>query len=410
MTTLKTAVPGVTITETGLLVPDIADVLSGRLTDLDSAMGGGASQSLSSPQGQISQSDTEIIATNYDALLCLFNQMNPDYATGRFQDGIGRIYFQERISAQGTIVTATCNGAVGTLIPTGSTAQDEAGYIYQSINAATIGSTGSIDIQFQNQTTGPIPCGVGELNQIYSTGLSGWDAVRNDAAGVVGVDVESRVAFETRRKQSVSRNGRNTDAAMLAALLSTDGVLDAYVWSNRTDATVNSGATNFPVLRHSVYACVYGGVDADVAEAIFTTKNPGANLNGNATFTVEDKENYNAPYPQYIIQWQKATPLRIYFKVEIESNENLPSDISSQIKSMVETVFNGGYDGITKARIGGRINSGTYYAPIISISPDYVNISSISISGNGVDFSQSLTAGIDQIPTIQQADIEVTLM
>ncbi|HFJ0103397.1 TPA: hypothetical protein ACGSW7_004590, partial [Yersinia enterocolitica] len=74
MTTLKTAVPGVTITETGLLVPDIADVLSGRLTDLDSAMGGGASQSLSSPQGQISQSDTEIIATNYDALLCLFNQ------------------------------------------------------------------------------------------------------------------------------------------------------------------------------------------------------------------------------------------------------------------------------------------------------------------------------------------------
>lgn len=89
MTTLNTAVPDVTITENGLSVPDVADILSGRLTDMTTALGGGASQSLSSPQGQIAQSDTEIIAQEYDKLLCLFNQVNPDYATGRFQDGIG---------------------------------------------------------------------------------------------------------------------------------------------------------------------------------------------------------------------------------------------------------------------------------------------------------------------------------
>jgi hypothetical protein len=56
----------------------------------------------------------------------------------------------------------------------------------------------------------------------------------NAAPGVVGVDVESRIAFETRRKQSVARNARNQDGATLAALLATSGVLDAYVWSNRT--------------------------------------------------------------------------------------------------------------------------------------------------------------------------------
>ncbi|EPZ8126270.1 baseplate J/gp47 family protein [Yersinia enterocolitica] len=409
MTTLKTAVPGVTITETGLLVPDIADVLSGRLTDLDAAMGGGGSQSLSSPQGQMSQSDTEIIATNYDALLCLFNQMNPDYATGRFQDGIGRIYFQERISAQGTVVTATCNGAVGTLIPTGSTAQDEAGYIYQSINAATIDSTGSVDVEFQNQTTGPIPCGVGELNQIYAS-VSGWDAITNDAPGVVGIDVESRVAFETRRRQSVARNGSNTDASLLAVLLETEGVLDAYVWSNREAVTVNKGTTNYPVVSHSIYIGVYGGEDANVANAILSRKNPGANLNGDTHYTIEDKDNYSAPYPSYDMQWEKVTPTRIYFRIEIEINENLPSDITSQVKTMVESVFNGGYEGIPKARIGARINAGVYYAPVISISPDYVSISSITISKDGSIFTQSVTPGIDQIPTIQQSDIEVTLV
>ncbi|HHT8315320.1 TPA: baseplate J/gp47 family protein, partial [Yersinia enterocolitica] len=178
MTIIETAVPDVTITENGLLIPDVSDVLAGRLTDMTTSLGGGSSQSLSSPQGQIAQSDTEIIAQVYDKLLCLFNQINPDYATGRFQDGIGRIYFQERISAQGTVVAATCIGNVNTVIPAGSTAVDTNGYIYQSIDAATIPASGSIDVPFVNTTTGPIPCAVGALNQIYRS-VPGWDSINN---------------------------------------------------------------------------------------------------------------------------------------------------------------------------------------------------------------------------------------
>ncbi|HHT8315356.1 TPA: baseplate J/gp47 family protein, partial [Yersinia enterocolitica] len=178
MTIIETAVPDVTITENGLLIPDVSDVLAGRLTDMTTSLGGGSSQSLSSPQGQIAQSDTEIIAQVYDKLLCLFNQINPDYATGRFQDGIGRIYFQERISAQGTVVAATCIGNVDAVIPAGSTAVDTNGYIYQSVDAATIPASGSIDVPFVNTTTGPIPCAVGALNQIYRS-VPGWDSINN---------------------------------------------------------------------------------------------------------------------------------------------------------------------------------------------------------------------------------------
>lgn len=409
MTIIETAVPDVTISENGLLVPDVADVLAGRLTDMTNSLGGGASQSLSSPQGQIAQSDTEIIAQVYDKLLCLFNQMNPDYATGRFQDGIGRIYFMDRISAQGTVVTATCVGAVGTPIPEGSTAIDSAGYIYQSTNKATIGATGSVDVQFVNNTSGPIPCAVGALNQIYRA-VPGWDSVRNAVSGVVGVDVESRISFETRRRQSVARSGRNMDGSTLAALLAVNGVLDAYVWSNRTSATVSQGVTGFPVAPHSIYIGVYGGTDEDVASAIFQTKNPGANLNGNTTYVIEDRENYSAPYPQYTMQWQRVSPVRVRFRVEIERNQGLPSDITVQVKNMVQSVFNGEYNGIVKARIGSRINSGVYYAPVISISPDYLNISTLQISTDGSTFHPSVTVGIDQVPTVQLDDIEVVMV
>lgn len=408
MTILNTAVPDVTITENGLSVPDIADVLAGRLTDMSTALGGGASQSLSSPQGQIAQSDTEIIAQVYDKLLCLFNQINPDFSTGRFQDGIGRIYFMERIAAQGTVVTATCIGQVGTTIPAGSTAVDTSGYIYQSIDNAVIPSSGSVDVQFVNTTTGPIPCAAGSLNQIYRA-VSGWDAVNNINPGVVGVDVESRIAFETRRRQSVARNSRNQDASTLAALLATPGVLDAYVWSNRTAETVNKGTTNFPILAHSVYICVYGGADEDVAESIFNTYNPGANMNGDTTFTVYDNVNYMPPYPSYVMQWQKASPTRVYFNVNIDSSLNPPSDISKQVKGIISTVFNGGYDGIGKARIGSTINAGKYYSPVISISPDTVGILSLEVSLDGSLYGPAVTMGIDQVPTIQESDITVTL-
>ncbi|MID78760.1 hypothetical protein Z985_17660 [Salmonella enterica subsp. enterica] len=409
MTTLNTAVPDNTITENGVLVPDVADILAGRLTDMTAALGGGASQSLSSPQGQLAQSDTEIIAQVNDKLLCLFNQINPDYSTGRFQDGIGRIYFMERISAQGTVVTATCIGKVGTLIPAGSSAVDTSGYIYQSIDNATIPASGKIDVQFVNTITGPHPCSAGALNQIYRA-VSGWDAVINENPGVVGVDVESRIAFESRRKQSVARNARNMDGATLSAILETTGVLDAYVWSNRTGSTVNLGTTSFPVLPHSIYICVYGGADADVADAIFRTYNPGANLNGDTTYTVYDTENYSAPYPEYVMQWQRAIATRVHFSISLDSSLNPPSDITAQVKAMITRVFTGNYDGIEKARIGATINSGKYYAPVISISPDTVGILSLQVSLDGITYTPSVTMGIDQIPTIQDSDITVTLV
>lgn len=407
MTTIQTSVPDVTITENGISVPEVADILAGRLTDMTTALGGDASNSLSSPQGQIAMSDTEIVAQSYDKLLTLFNQINPDYATGRFQDGIGQIYFMNRIAGAGTVVTATCTGGVGTIIPAGSTAVDVNGYIYSTTDAATIPASGSVDVAFTNNTNGPIPCGPGELNQIYRA-VPGWDAVLNSSAGVVGTDVESRIAFETRRRDSVYRGSRNQDGSVRSALLATDGVLDAYVWSNREDTAVVKGSTSVSVLPHSIYISVYGGSDEDVAESIFNTYNPGANLNGNTTYTVYDTT-YNQPYPEYVMQWQRATATPVYFRVEIDADLNPPSDITTQVKTVVQNAVNGLVDGIPKARIGSTVAASRYYAPVIAIDPNTVSIISIQVSLNGTNYLTYVTMGIDQVPTITEANIQVVL-
>lgn len=109
------------------------------------------------------------------------------------------------------------------------------------------------------------------------------------------------------------------------------------------------------------------------------------------------------------MQWQKSIPTRVYFNVVLDGSLNPPSDITQQVKSMIASVFNGGYEGIVKARIGSTINAGKYYAPVISISPDTVGILSLEVSLDGVTYYPAVTMGINLVPTIQESDITVTL-
>lgn len=406
MTVRTTAVPPVVISDSGIDIPDTADVLSGRLTDIINALPAGAGESLTSPQGQLAVTDTAIIAQVYSNLARIINQVNPDFSQGRFQDGIGRIYFIDRIAATRTTVTAQVTGTYGTALPAGSQAVDINNMTYSLVNSVTIPASGRADAVFSCDTTGPVTCGAGDLNRIY-TAVSGWDSVNNQYAGILGADVESRVSFEARRRESVARNSRNQDGSTRAALLEVNGVTDAYVWSNRKDeSVVVDGVTIAP---HSLYVSVYGGEDKDIAEALFNTCNPGCNMNGEKEFIVYD-ETYDKPQPQYVMQWHQAVPARVHFKVEIDKSLNPPSDITAQVKRVITEVFTGRYPNINKARIGGDVTAGRYYAPVIGIQPDSVSILSLAVSLDGASFSPSVHIPVSSVPVIDDSTIEVTLV
>lgn len=405
--TVSTAVPSVTLSDTGVAVPDEIDILNGRLTDLDTAMGGGMSKSLTTPQGQIAMSDTAIIGDKNDNLAWLVNQINPDFASGRMQDAIGQIYFIDRIAAIGTTVTATCTGLVDTKIPAGSVAQDSSGYLYYSLADARIGASGSVDIVFQNQATGPIACPIGALNTIYRA-IQGWSGIINSTAGVLGNETESRANFEYRRKQSVAGNSNNQLGAVYANVLAVSGVTDAYVTQNNTGLPVEKGFTDYSLLPHSLYVCAYGGAAADIAKAIWQKLPPGPSMNGNTTHTVVDDVNYVQPYPEYEIKWQTPASVSVYFKIELADNNALPGDIVSRVRAAILSSFNG-EDGGTRARIGSTIYAGRYYSGVQAIDTDNVDIFSITISRDGTTYQTSASFGIDEVPTLDASNILVTL-
>ncbi|HHK5645494.1 TPA: hypothetical protein ACQVLP_005501, partial [Serratia marcescens] len=261
---------------------------------------------------------------------------------------------------------------------------------------------------FQNQTSGAIACPIGALNTIYRA-VTGWSSVSNLAAGVLGNEVEGRANFEYRRKQSVAKNARNTLASVYAAVLAVDGVSDAYITDNKTSSNVNKGVTNYSVLAHSIYVAVYGGSESGVGNAILNSAPPAVNMNGTTTFVVQDDENYVYPYPEYTIKWVTPAAVSVHFKVEIESNDSLPSNITSLVQQAIINAFSG-EDGGTRARIGSKIFSGRYYSGVQSIDQSNINILGISLSKDGTTFSSSIEFGIDQIPTIDASNIVVNLV
>lgn len=402
----SSAVPKIKFTAAGLVIPAETDVLAGVQADMNATFGGGLNPALETPQGQLASSQAAVIADKNNEIATVVNQVDPQYAADRFQDAIGRIYFLTRKPATPTAVTATLTGLAGTVIPAGTLAQDTSGNTYAASGAATIAITGTVDAEFQNVQTGPIPCAAGTLTSVYQA-IPGWDTITNAADGTMGSNVESRADFEYRRRNSVALNGKGTPQAIYAAVFDLLDVLDVYVKDNPSGNTVNTGPTNYPILPHSVYVAVVGGTDAEVAAAIWRKKDAGCDYNGNTTVTVTDDAGYSYPQPTYTVKFERPAALPVLFAVSLVDDPSLPSDIVQRVKAAIIARFNGA-DGTTRERIGSLILASRYYGAVVATAS---NVSLISVLiGTATPTLSQVAVGIDQKPTLSDADIAVTLV
>lgn len=372
---MTTNVPIITWVNGAPVLPAEQDILTGVQADINLAFGGGVNPQLTTPQGQIAQTETAIIGDKNNQIAYIANQVNPAFASGIWQDAIGYIYFMNRIQAAGTVVQAVCTGAVGTVIPYGSIAQDTNGYLYALTASVTIPASGNIIGTFQNQTTGSIACNVGALIKIY-TAVAGWDTVYNSTSGTLGNDVETRSAFELRRKNSVAVNAVNSIQAILSSVLSVTNVLQAMVIDNSSGTPISYGSTEYSIAANSIVVSVAGGASSDIAQAIWNKKPPGCGYSGNTTVTVYDTS-YATPIP-YSVTYLTPEATNAYFNIEIKNNPLLPSNIISLVQNAVLASFNG-QDGGNAAYIGQTTYSGRYYGNINAINSS-VNIEEVYLA------------------------------
>jgi Baseplate J-like protein len=373
---MPTNVPTPTFTSTGFVTPAAADIITGVQEDMNTAFGGNlnfgttaGSITNPTPQGQLASSFAAIIQNTYETFQYYTTQTDPSYAEGRMQDAIGRIYFLERNQAVPTSLVVQCIGLAFTVIPAGSLIVDPNNVLYFCSGTITIPSAGTVNATFTQQVTGTatilVPSSVPTEVSIYS-GFVGWDAA-NLISGIQGTPVESQTAFEQRRSLATAQNSIGSLPSILGAVLAVPGVFSAFVTENATASPLLAGGTT--LVANSVYVAVVGGSTTSIAQAIWTRKPPGCNMNGNTTVVVEDTSpSYIPPFPSYNITFEIPTFLPMLFSVDMVDSNFIPGNATTLIQSAIVSqgaALTVGAQGL--GGIGSNIQSATYIPAISSL-------------------------------------------
>ena len=372
---MTTNVPTVTFGPLGFQVPAADAVLVGVQADISAAFGSTLSYTLNTPQGQLASSEAAVIVNTNAFFQYYTQQVDPAYATGRMQDAIARIYFIERLPAEPTVLQIACLGATGVVIPLTATVVDGSGNVYQCTEAGTIDGGGTITLPFAALVPGPlaVPASV----TIYQA-IPSWDTA-TVVSGVVGQNTETRSQFESRRRQSVSKNSIGQLSSVLGAVLAVPGVLDAYVTENDVALPVTIGG--YAVAANSLYVAVVGGDAQAVGEAIWSKKAPGCAYNGNTTVVVvDDSSGYSPPFPSYQVTFETPAALAILFAVQIVNGPQVPASAVAQIQAAITAAFNGS-DGGARARIGSTIYASRYVTPVLALG-SWVQLASLTVGSN----------------------------
>lgn len=354
------------------------------------------------PQGQIIDSQVASVNQKDSEILYLAQQFDPRTAEGRFQDALAEIYFIKRKPAINSYAICTLNGRAGTQISAGALIESEIDGTQWSLDQnVTIPAEGTITAKFTCLTEGAISASAGTLTKIITT-VTGWDTVTN-ATATVGSLEESQSAFEDRRYGSVALNARSTTDAVFANVSQCDEVIAVYVTDNKTN--VYKTIDGYTLTPHSIFVCVIGGENDDIAKAIYNNLSAGCDYNGNTVIPVTDE--YTGAIEE--VKFYRPANYNVYIKVQIQDDNNLPNDYRNIIK---QAVYNNFY-GLDSTKINNepllriKMNDDIYssrFTPSI-LNTGIANVLTVQLSTNGKTWVNNLHMPITANPTLDLNNI-----
>ena len=323
---------------TGVVVPDTSDILTTVQNEFITAFGNDLVVDPSTPQGVLITAETlarDAVVRNNAALA---NQINPNVAGGTFLDAIWALTGGQRTKATRSTVTATLTGVPGAIVPAGARASvGIGGDEFELISTVVIGQTGSVNGFFQSVEFGPIAAPVGALDSIV-TPVLGWETVSNSAAALLGTATQSDVSARRARRNTLALQGVSLPEAITSAVYATEGVKSLSFRENVTSAAATiDGVLMDP---HSIYVCVDGGTDQDIAAALLQNKSLGAGWNGSVTVNVTEQ----ASGQVYTVKFDRPTEITILAKVYVRVGA-VTGDPSAIVRDSVMQYVNGEMDG-----------------------------------------------------------------
>lgn len=377
------------LTESGVIVPDTADTRNEVVSEWRNALGQDLITDDETPQGLLINAETiarqEVARNNAN----IANQINPDLAEGVFLDAIWALTGGGRYKATHTIVkNVELRGVPTTSVPEGTILQSGSNQ-FESISQTTLNASGKAVVNFQSLALGAIPCPVNTLTQII-TPVLGLETTNNPLSGVLGKEEETDQAARLRRRNTLALQGRALPEAIISDLYSLDGVRSLAFRENVSNETaIIDGIEMKP---HSIWVCVDGGSDSDIAKSLLNTKSLGAGYNGDVNISVVETVSGQT----YEVLFDRPEPVLIYIRVIIKKN-NTAIDANLAIRSSIIRYVSGEQEGEQGFVVGNSV-SPFELASAVNREHPTLYVKKVEVSTDNVVYSSdTLSIALDEI-------------
>lgn len=389
---------------TGVITVDTATLLADVEAEYLAAFGNDLAVTPDTPQGVLIAAETVAREGAMRNVAQLANQINPNVAEGVFLDAIWALTGGRRQPATKTVVPgAILSGVPSSIIPAGAIAANVVtGDRFTLAAAVVLDNTGNATGTFVSVADGQIPADAGDLSQIVS-GVIGWEAVTNPSAGVMGTVLESDEQSRVRRKNTLALQGVSINEATVSRLYDTAGVRSVAFRENYTAAPVV--VDGIPLVANSIWACVDGGTDADVAASLLTTKSAGCDWNGAVSVNVVDQFS-GQTYP---VLFDRPTPQAILVNVTVK-----PGTLANPIAAVKQAVLdyaNGLLLNEPGFTIGTDVSAFELAAAINSQLPGiFVQLVEVAFASMTPTWLSLLTIATNEKATVDASAIAVTVL
>jgi len=336
---------------------------------------------------------SEALSDQWESQENVYNSQYPSTAQENQLSNVVLYNGIERQAATNSTVTAIISGVSGTVIPVGSKVSViSTGLVFETLSEVIIGGGGSITVNMQSVDTGLIEAASGTLT-VIETPIFGWTSITNSLDAAIGRNEETDAELRIRRELSTQALGQNLVDSLFGQLLNIDGVEDAVVISNGTDAVVDG------IPAHQFLSSIIGGDNDEIAAVIWNNTPQGILSFGTTTVVIIDDQGFSQN-----VKFIRPGDVNIYFKINITINvTEFPGTGSTDIKAAVVAY------GTANFKISDDVIRTEFYTPINEI-PGILTIDlfiGLAPSPAGVI---NLTIDPDEISKYDVSRVEVNIV
>lgn len=213
-------------------------------------------------------------------------------------------------------VPLTVIGTPGTEIDKGWTVETEtdSSIKFETKYNTTIQSNGETEVQLIAKEAGEKGNVPANTITVVTQPISGVDSITNPIAADFGRDRETNHKLRNRYFNQLGQNSSDVIAAITAAVSDINEVRQVKVFENDTEQTNSLGMP-----MKSVFAVVLGGLEEDIAQAIYTAKAGGIRAYGDIITDVYDEGG-----TVHKIGFSRPTDVDTYYTIDLTTDDDYP--------------------------------------------------------------------------------------